>query len=292
MDVWQTAVLMPDGRLEFDDPKGFSKALKDGFFFIHSPDIDLSAGDRFAQSFYLSESSDDPYRGFSRFTAVELAEHEGYYRREADQTEQFFLESRFWGRVFPNPLVFQAKAMRAFSIDVLRGVLAGLELPIDLWDRATGLALSGYGTYHLTFNHFRSNFRARGLNVHKDSGWVTILRSIEPGLEVLRDNRWEAILPRPGYFIVNFGCAMEILMRHSATPVAAAAHRVAEIKPSPSKPDRFSYALFVDSSLDERMCSGLFEYSPQRGLVLAMSFKAFLDDILKNTYQSDTQGLY
>ena len=81
---------------------------------------------------------------------------------------------------------------------------------------ATGHALSGRGTYHLTFNHFRPEIDARGLNVHKDSGWVTVLRSLDPGLEVQRDGRWEPIDPEPGWFIVNFGCAMEIL--HETRP--------------------------------------------------------------------------
>jgi isopenicillin N synthase-like dioxygenase len=101
------------------------------------------------------------------------------------------------------------------------------------------------------------------------------------------------IVPRPGYFIVNFGCAIEVLTRRSRTPVAAVAHRVVEQPDTRgAKPDRFSYALFVDSSLDEAVCPGLFRYEPGRGLALEMSFRSFLDEILKNTYQEHTAGLY
>lgn len=292
LELWQTAVLTTDSKLSFDSSSGFQQALNDGFFFVHSPGIDLVAGDRFAESFYLSPQGDDPYRGFSRFTTMDLAERQGYFCRDVDQTEQFFLESRLWERVYPPELVLQATAMRSFALDLLRSLLAGLDLPVALWDEATGRALSGAGTYHLTFNHFRPDVRARGLNVHKDSGWITLLRSIEPGLEVLRNDRWVPIVPRPDHFIVNFGCAMEILMRRTETPVAAVAHRVHEIEPHPSKPDRFSYALFVDSSLDERLCPGLFEYNGAGELELAMSFGDFLDEIVKKTYQPDTQGLY
>ncbi|WP_208538563.1 isopenicillin N synthase family oxygenase [Pseudomonas aeruginosa] len=212
------------------------------------------------------------------------------FPRDVDQVEQFFLESRFWQTVFPGPLLRQAERMRSFSLEVLRAVLAELDLPVELWDEATGRCLSMQGTYHLTFNHFRSHVRARGLNVHKDSGWVTILRSLEPGLEVLREGDWLPVSPRPGEFIVNFGCAMEILTRHSATPVAAVAHRVQE--QLPGQADRFSYALFVDSSLDPRTCPGLFRYLPGHGLVLEADFEMFLNEILHNTYQENTQGLY
>ena len=140
----------------------------------------------------------------------------------------------------------------------------------------------------------KTQIDARGLNVHKDSGWVTVLRSLDPGLEVQRGESWEPINPEPGWFIVNFGCAMEILTRDSAAPVAAVAHRVRRqaVDRKGSSPDRFSYALFVDSSLDECLCPGLFRYEPGTGLVLAGKFADFLDEIVHSTYESDGVGLY
>ncbi|MEZ4359569.1 MAG: 2OG-Fe(II) oxygenase family protein [Kofleriaceae bacterium] len=290
---WQRARLH-QGALIFDTEPGLAQALTDGFFFVAQPaGLELEAGDRFAQRFYLPATSDDPFCGFARWTETQLGKHEGYFRRDVDQTEQFFLERRFWSEVYPAQLAAQAEAMRAFSLELLGAVLAQLDLPRTLWDEATGRCLSGRGTYHLTFNHFRSSVRARGLNIHKDSGWVTVLRSLEPGLEVERGGAWLPISPLPGFFIVNFGCAMEVLTRQSRTPVAAVAHRVVE-QPEHrgGRADRFSYALFADSSLDEAVCPGLFCYEPERGLTLAMSFRTFLDEILKNTYQPETAGLY
>jgi isopenicillin N synthase-like dioxygenase len=292
---WQIARLR-DGALVFEAPAGLSRAIEDGFFFVEQPaGLDLSPGDRFAQSFYLPKDGNapDPYSGFTHWTAEQLAQHEGYYRREVDQTEQFFLERRFWSAIYPAALAAQAEAMQTFAVAILVGVLRELDIPRALWDEATGRCLSGHGTYHLTFNHFRPDVRARGLNIHKDSGWVTVLRSIEPGLEVHRRGGWVPIVPMHGYFIVNFGCAIEVLMARSRTPVAAVAHRVIEQPDTDGqKPDRFSYALFVDSSLDEDLCPGLFCFEPGRGLQLAMSFRAFLDEIVKNTYQEHTSGLY
>ncbi|MDO7925200.1 2OG-Fe(II) oxygenase family protein [Pseudomonas sp. KFB-139] len=279
-------------KLIFDTADGFSRAISDGFFFVKSPGIELMAGDLFARNFYLpvGAGTSAPYQGFSHWTEDRLACREGYFSRDVDQVEQFFLESRFWKTVFPKPLLQQAGEMQDFALALLKAVLAELDLPIELWDESTGRCLSMQGTYHLTFNHFRNHVRARGLNIHKDSGWVTILRSLEPGLEVFRDGEWLPVSPRPGEFIVNFGCAMEILTRHSATPVAAVAHRVKE--QLPNQPDRFSYALFVDSSLDPRLCPGLFRYVPGHGLVLEANFEVFLNEILQNTYQEKTQGLY
>ncbi len=290
---WQCARLR-DGRLVFDTSPGLAQALRDGFFFVEQPPgIDLTPGDRFARSFYLPAAEGDAYRGFAQWTPERLAQHEGYYRRDVDQTEQFFLERRFWADVYPRELAAQAQVMQQLALEILAAVLTELDLPEELWERATGGCLGGAGTYHLTFNHFRPEVRARGLNIHKDSGWVTVLRSIEPGLEVDRGGAWVPIAPRPGTFIVNFGCAMEVLTRSTRTPVAAVAHRVVEQRAAGAdKPDRFSYALFADSSLDEQACPGLFRYQPGQGLVWEMSFRTFLDEILKNTYQEHTAGLY
>ncbi|MEV7601235.1 2OG-Fe(II) oxygenase family protein [Kitasatospora sp. NPDC089797] len=292
---WQYAQLR-DGALVFSAGDGLRRALEDGFFYVRQPaGLNLSAGDRFARSFYLPDDTGhpDPYRGYHHWTSQQLGPHQGYFRRDADQTEQFFLESSRWGQVYPAALALQAEAMRDFALAVQRAVLTHLDLPGELWDEATGHSLTPHGTHTLTFNHFRPEVAARGLNIHKDSGWVTVLRSTEPGLEVDRDGDWHPIDPLPDTFIVNFGCAMEILTRSTATPVAAVAHRVVrQARHHGPKPDRFSYALFVDSSLDNTVSPGLFSYEPKTGLRLETGFGTFLDDILDHTYQKDTTGLY
>ena len=48
----------------------------------------------------------------------------------------------------------------------------------------------------------------------------------------------------------------------------------------------------MESSLDTRQCEGLYRFDPQVGLVLATDFNTFLDKILTDTYDRDTQGLY
>lgn len=295
---WQKASLDKDGLI-FEHEAGLERALEDGFFFVApSTEVDLEPGDTFAQNFYLSpalERESDPsrFQGFYRWGEDQVGKHQGYYLRDEDQTEQFFLESASWDWVFPAELARQARGMRNLALEVLRAVLAHLDIPEVMWDKATGRSLSGQGTYTLTFNHFRPEKQKRGLNVHKDSGWVTVLRSIEPGLEAYRNGAWHPVDPIDGMFIVNFGCAMEILTRRTRLPVAAVPHRVVQ-QPLRERgvPNRFSYALFVDSSLDENVSPGLFSYDHESGLQFESRFDEFLDTILANTYERDGVGLY
>jgi len=287
-----------NNKLVFEKGKiGFNKALSDGFFFLKMPiDINLESGDLFATNFYkdkIANTNADKYRGFKIYTPDKLAEHEGYYSREADQTEQFFLEQRFWDKIYPKELVELAKNLKKLSILILNEILTHLEIPENMWAKATGGCSNDDGMYHLTFNHFRPEKKIRGLNTHKDSGWITILRSLEPGLEAFINEKWTAIIPKPDCFIINFGCAFEILTQSTEQPVAAVIHRVVQqSKVNLRKEDRFSYALFADNSLDPIKCKGLYEYNKTKGLQLKMDFKTFLDNILKATYQEDTVGLY
>lgn len=182
---WQRAVLAGH-RLHFDQVDGLQRALRDGFFFVQPLQaFDLAPGDRFARQFYVPGHG--AYQGFCRQTETELGRHQGYFCRDADQTEQFFLRSTHWHRLFPEALRLQAQCMKAMAIEVLLAVLASLDIPAVLWRKATGHCMASKGTHTLTFNHFRPQVNARGLNIHKDSGWVTVLRSLEPGLEVLQE---------------------------------------------------------------------------------------------------------
>jgi len=299
----QRSMISEEKELIFDSPNGFDTALSDGFFLIKIPEyIDLMAGDKFAKNFYQKkvdiDSEDNIYRGYDIYTPDKFnLPHEGYYLREIDQVEQFFLEQRYWKEVYPPSLVTLAMQLNELAIDILKNVLKHLSIPEQYWAKATGEAVNNKGDSHLTFNHFRKNMNCnRGLNTHKDSGWVTILRSIEPGLEAFINNKWLKINPEKGFFIVNFGCAMEILTAKLDKPVSAIIHRVT--KQYTSTPlnldacDRFSYALFTDNSLDESVSLGLYSYDRKNGLKFEANFREFLKDILTATYNEDTVGLY
>ena len=77
------------------------------------------------------------------------------------------------------------------------------------------------------FNHFRTSKPIRGSKFHRDSGWVTVLRSTEPGLIAYIDGQLRSINPLPGHLIINFGSSMEVLSEHLSRKVHANVHGVA-----------------------------------------------------------------
>ncbi|MBP3863031.1 MAG: hypothetical protein J6F32_00865, partial [Pseudomonas sp.] len=109
---WQRAVLSGH-QLHFDQAHGLQQALRDGFFFVQPGQaFALEAGDRFAREFYLPASpGNSAYRGFCANTEAELGSHQGYFCRDADQTEQFFLRSPHWHSLVPRALRIQAQSM-------------------------------------------------------------------------------------------------------------------------------------------------------------------------------------
>jgi 2OG-Fe(II) oxygenase superfamily len=285
------------GSVDFASVGGFDRARVDGFFFIEQPpDLSLDAGDRFARGFYQQHAPDDPdseFTGYSVYTEENTGPRQGYFCRQNDQTEQFFLERNNWARVLPESLATQAEAMRRLSLAILDFVLRELDIPQSLWHRATGGAITGEGCYHLTFNHFRPQISARGLNIHKDSGWVTLLRSTDDGLEVQAGDGWESVSPAAGHLIVNFGCALEILTRSSERPLSAVAHRVRQQVPreGAGQADRVSYGLFVDSELDRGPEARLYEHFGGQ-LIDRGSPSRFVDAIVERTYDTEDVGLY
>lgn len=241
---------MEGGRLVFDRPEGFARALAQGFFLIRIPDdVDVAPGDRFASHFYEAKRGDalDIYRGFRDATVP--GDYQGYFDREHDQWENFYIEMANWGGVLPPDVTRLGHQMTDLGIAVLRDVLAYLQLPEREWAQVTSGLSEKQGHQMLAFNHFRSNKPVRGTKFHRDSGWVTILRSVEPGLLALIEGTLCAINPVPGYFIANFGSSIEVLTERLASPVRANVHGVARTRRSAGQADRMSYVVFLDSHL-------------------------------------------
>jgi hypothetical protein len=239
-------------RLVFDHPGGFPRALAQGFFLVAIPDgVDPAPGDRFAREFYQPRHGDgdprDAYRGFRDVTVP--GDYQGYFDREHDQWENFYIEMANWTGVLPPPVARLGHQMTDLGIAILRDILAYLELPERDWAMVTGGLSERRGHQMLAFNHFRSHKPARGTKFHRDSGWVTILRSVEPGLLALIDGALRAVNPVPGYFIANFGSSIEVLTEQLATPVRANVHGVARTERTADQADRMSYVVFLDSEL-------------------------------------------
>lgn len=236
-------------RLVFDRADGFDRALRQGFFLVRIPEeVDTTAGDLFAAHFHEEPVGDglDAYRGYRDVPVP--GDYQGYFDREHDQWENFYVERANWG-LLPEPVARLGDQMARVGITVLRNVLAHLHLPKTLWERVTS-GLSEYrGHQMLAFNHFRAHKPVRGSKFHRDSGWVTVLRSTEPGLLALIDGELKAIDPEPGFFVVNFGSSIEVLTERLPRPVRANVHGVVSTQRTPGEPDRTSYVTFLDSDL-------------------------------------------
>ncbi|RNG23579.1 hypothetical protein EEJ42_18595 [Streptomyces botrytidirepellens] len=140
--------------------------------------------------------------------------------------------------------------MTGLGIAVLRAVFRHLDIPPQLWSTISSGLSDGRGHQMFAFNHFRSRKATRGCKFHRDSGWVTVLRSFEPGLLALIEGQLGAINPVPGHFIVNFGSSLEVLTQALPTPVRANVHGVVATERAAGHPDRTSYVTFLDSGLD------------------------------------------
>jgi hypothetical protein len=237
------------GELIFEQPDGFYTAMRQGFFLVENPvGFDSTRADEFARHFYESRRGDelDEFRGFSAVAVP--GDYQGYFDREYDQWENFYIEQGNWG-LLPSGVAAVGRQMADLGIEILRAVLGRLQLPEKDWAEATG-GLSEYrGHQMLAFNHFRSQKRVRGTKFHRDSGWVTILRSTEPGLLALIDGELWSIRPEPGYLIANFGSSIEVLTERLPSPVRANVHGVVRTERKTGQDDRWSYVVFLDSDL-------------------------------------------
>lgn len=258
-------------KLVFDSPNGFARGLEQGFFLLKMPQgLVCKAADQFAQQFYL------PQNGFLDMDVPGL--YQDYFDRPHDQWENFYIERANW-HLLPQSVAILGTQMAAIGISVLRSTLAHLKLPVRDWPCiSSGLSENG-GHQMLAFNHFRSSKKARGCKFHRDSGWVTVLRSTEPGLYAWINGQIRAINPEPGYFIINFGSSFEVLTERLETPVRANIHGVAQLEPREPGRERTSYALFLDSALD----GTIYQYRRGRAVVL-QSVADFAEQEVARTY--------
>lgn len=274
------------GALEFKSLARKRRAFADGIFMLKAPlDIELAAGDAFARGFYRGD--DSPYGRFRHVGSDTFADPLLGFHQRANQIEQFLLERRFWQAHYPPEIALLGERLNHLSQSVLRSVLAEVGIPEQDWRTATGGCSVLEGSYHLTFNHYRPEVEGCGLNSHKDDGFLTILRTTSPGLEVNRNGEWEW-LPFDGrYFIINFGLSMEILTAGCLQPIAAVMHRVRR-----QTKDRSSFGHFTSSGCRPGADQGIYRYVQDRGLERVCESRQLIDlndaEIYQGTRAFDT----
>jgi hypothetical protein len=252
-----------NGQLCFEERNNFKKALKEGIFMLKIPEnFDPTEADQFAQTFYLGEDKKEMHYGhFKKYNSEIFKDSLLGFHQRVDQIEQFLLEKRFWNEWYPEPISRIAYQLCDISSIIIKTILKTVGIRIEDYDKATGGCATKEGSYHLTFNHYRPALKKNGLSSHKDDGFVTILRTVSPGLEVNRYDKWEMVATNKNYFIINFGLAMEILTRNSSCPVSAIMHRV-----SRQSQDRWSWGHFSSSQCSNNNDMGIYEYSDEQGL--------------------------
>ncbi len=266
------------GQLSFATDQARRQAFADGVFLLTIPGaIDVGAADRFANQFYRGDASE--YGHFRAITACQLGDGLLGFHQRVDQIEQFLLERRFWASHYPAEIADTGEKMTALARQILCAALDYAGIPAPAWTRATGSCAHGGGAYHLTFNHYRAQMAEVGLSSHKDDGFLTILRTTQPGLEVNRFDRWEKVVSGPDTFVINFGLSMEWLTARCKSPVAAILHRVTR-----QTEDRTSFGHFSSSNFISRD-RGIFSYCPIRGLQRVCDARALIEHNDREIYQ-------
>ncbi|MEU6994061.1 2OG-Fe(II) oxygenase family protein [Streptomyces sp. NPDC046465] len=261
------------GTLDFGGSAARHRAFRDGVFLLEIPgDLDVSAGDAFARQFHEGPAT-APYGRFRDITSDRFGDPLLGFHQRINQIEQFLLERRFWATAYPPEIAALGESLTRLSRHVLCSVLSAVGIPERDWRRATGGCTCYAGSYHLTFNHYRPAHEDIGLSSHKDDGFLTILRTTAPGLEVSREDHWETVPADPGCFIVNFGLSMEILTAGSRLPVAAIMHRVAR-----QRDDRSSFGHFSSSGCLPGEDEGIYRYVHGSGLERVCGSRELIDE--------------
>jgi isopenicillin N synthase-like dioxygenase len=274
-----------ENNLVFELPNGFKKALELGFFLVKIPkEFNLSSADNFVRNFFKPKNGSkdlDKYRGFKD---VDLKQqYQGYFDRDFDQWENFYIESSNWESYLTPELDKLGNQMTELGISILKNVLRYLEIPKSIWELVTSGLSKKNGHHMLAFNHFRSSKPVRGTKFHRDSGWVTVLRSWQPGLVALINDKIYAINPVEGNFIINFGSSIEVLTQKLPNPARGNIHGVVRTIRNDSEEERFSYVMFLDSNL----AGNIYQLDENKKPLMVQTVSDFAIQEVSRTYDDD-----
>ncbi|MDT0263922.1 2OG-Fe(II) oxygenase family protein [Jatrophihabitans lederbergiae] len=272
-----------DGQPAFGSPHDFRRALELGAFLARIPTaVDVGPGLTFCKSYFLPRTdSGDRYRGH-RNQGHSLSKL-GYEDRP-DQVEQLQLENHTWPEYLPQDVLVTLAAMRRLTISILNATLDHVGAAVDDRRAITGAdRADGASWCHTTMNHYRTALAGRpGIFEHKDSGFITLIYSDGPGLEIFHDGEWKRAEYRSDCFTVNYGASLGVLTENLPNPVTAVLHRVPEIDPHGPQHDRSSFTVYLGPDYD----SDLLTYAPDGGLVPFANFRDFsLEQARKQRYE-------
>jgi len=137
---------------------------------------------------------------------------------------------------FREPVAAYYAAMAGLARRMFRGFALALGLPEDHFDPHLARPPSQLRLIHYPYDPDAAD--ARGIGAHTDYEFFTILRSTEPGLEVMNgEGRWIDVPPQPGAFVINIG---DMLEAWTNGVFVATSHRVRKVAA-----ERFSFPFFA-----------------------------------------------
>ena len=244
-------------------------------FLLKVPEgFDFEPGIKLCREFYLPETDQTDYRGYR-------AQPDIYFDREHFQTEHILVDRLRWAARLPAAVVHMALIMDALGQVIFQAALREMGVAEHLWQQLSGGAVTGQGAHWFAASHYRPELRLPGCAEHRDTGFVTLLYTRQPGLEAFVEGRWQSIAPRSGCFIVNFGACLETLSGRLPLPARAIEHRVRKGPALPKGEDRFSFATFINPPASGE----LYELQPHGELLRIMSVEAFLRHFNEFTWQ-------
>ena len=220
----------------------FLHAAKQGFFYVELPKElteHVAAAEQFAHECYSNEE----------LRAKEMPGITGFH--EFGQVEALLCRQPYWSVMHPKKVQQLATSLIGLSEDIFRIVfsLVAPQLPQKRWEEAIGSYFADHTHYGFSFNHYRPEKETVGYPAHYDVGYVSLVFITKKGLYAKINDTWHPILPKPGYVVVNFGKAFELLVNDPAK-LSAVWHVVEQISPEKHGGDRISFGLFSNNTAD------------------------------------------
>ena len=213
------ASISSEEHLAFASDSDLEVAWDLGLFYLKTPDeLDLESARQFGKGLIATDS---PYRQVPQF-----GELEGFIALENNQQTKLALRRQRWDQHYPEHIAVFGRQLDNIGIAIIRAVLRQSGIPEALWDRASGGYASGGGDAFLNFVHYDTRTPDWGLRPHTDYGFVTILDTSAPGLQIEVNGGFEDVPVLPGHLIINFGEALNFITAHSDHAVSAVTHRV------------------------------------------------------------------
>lgn len=274
---------LESGTPVFESPEQFSAALSIGAFLARIPEtLNVGPGLTFCNSYSLPRTEpQDRYRGHRDHGHV--LSKLGYEDRP-DQVEQLQLEYHLWQEYLPAEVAGTLGAMRTLTVNILNATLDRIGVASEDSRRITGAERSdGASWCHTTMNHYRTTLADRaGIFEHTDSGFITLIYSDGPGLEIFDHGVWKQAQYRGDCLTVNYGASIGVLTENLATPVTAVLHRVPELDPAGAQRNRSSFTVYLGPDYE----SDLKTYASDGSLSSFGNFRDFsLEQARKQRYE-------